>query len=154
MQPTRVRGWPIVLCALLAAGCTRGGEAESPAPEPATLTLLPLDGESGADCTFAPQVDTAPVLRVMQERERPRGEAMPEGGMPVELTGTSLRDRDTLPAGVQLEGAGLTVAVQPDRLPGVAVGVTGVRRAAVLTAATPDGGTLVLDGVWSCRIGR
>lgn len=150
----RYRWWPLGLGVLLAAGCTRADDRSTPAAETATLTLLPIEGDEEADCTFASQVDAAPVLRVTHDRARTRGRAVQATGLHVELTGTSLRTRDTLPVGVQLEGAGLTVAVQPDRLPGVPVGVTGVRRAAVLTAATPDGGTVVLDGVWSCRFGR
>ncbi len=138
----------LLLLPLLAAACARA----DPGPDRAAvapLTLAPMAADFAADCVFAPDLDAPPLLVVRQERARARGEVRLAGDV-VELTGTAIGDAADLPGGAQLEGAGLTVAVRPDPVPGVPVGAGGVRRPATLTAATADGGEATLSGVWSC----
>ncbi len=140
----------LLLLPLLLTACARQDEPAAPPPEPPALTLarVLLDG---ASCAFSPAVNEASLLAVDQRRGRARGEARPGGGELIELNGTAAGD---LLGGVQLEGSGLTIAVQPADLPGVPVGASGIRRAARLTAATPDGGSVEIEGVWSCSFGR
>ena len=140
----------LLLLPLLPTACSRPG-APVPAPRPTPpLALAAVSGAEGALCVFSREVDSAPLFAIRADRRRLVGVARPEGGEPVVLA-AKVKDEPIRPTrGAQLEGAGLSVAVAPAALPGVPVGADGVRRAAVLTAATPDGGSVEIDGVWIC----
>lgn len=134
---------------LLTCCSVSGGGRESAAPsEPLSLDQLAID--QPADCVFAANYGSTPVLLATHERNRARGQIRPVGRSFVELTGTSVGRSSDLPNGVQLEGKDLSVSVTPLTVPGVPVGVSGVRRPAVLTAAAADGATVVVEGDWSC----
>ena len=141
----------VLLPLVLLAGCGAGGDEHRSVAPSEPLSLVRIASETPADCVFAADYGSTPLLLVRHERNRARGEVRPAGRPLIELTGTSADSAALLPQGVQLEGRGLTVSVTPANLPGVPVGAGGVRRPAVLTAATSDGGTTVVEGDWSCR---
>ena len=135
---------------LLLTGCGAGGGEHRSATMVEPLVLDRIASDTPADCVFAADYGGTPLLLVRHERNRARGEIQPRGRSLAQLTGTSAGSAAILPNGVQLEGRDLSVSVTPRTLPGVPVGVSGVRRPAVLTVATADGGAAMVEGDWSC----
>ena len=140
----------LLLLPLVAAACVRSDASpDQPPVAPPALALSPVTEPERGTCVFAETLDGPPLLAVWSARGRTVGEVR-VGEDPVTLAGTAIDQGDRLPAGAQLEGAGLSVAVQPDAVPAIPVGAGGLRRPATLTVAAAGGGEASRVGVWSC----
>lgn len=139
-----------VLLLLAMSACTRESEPviEPQPARPLALSTLPSSGRSL--CVFSQRVGGPAMLIVREDGRRLVGLVQPKDGTPVALTMKVTDDAVNPTAGVQMKGPDITVAIVPAAMPGVPVGTGGVRRPATLTAATVEGASVELAGVWSC----